>query len=30
VSMQGRITGDVLDADVSNPPCEHHWHLKKR
>jgi hypothetical protein len=30
VSMQGRITGDILDADVSNPPCEHHWHLKKR
>ena len=29
VTFHGRITGDVLDADVTNPPCEHHWHLKK-
>jgi hypothetical protein len=29
VDIRGRIVGDVLDADVSNPPCEHHWHLKK-
>jgi hypothetical protein len=29
VTIQGRITGDVIDADVTNPPCEHHWHLKK-
>ena len=29
VTIHGRITGDVLDADVTNPPCEHHWHLKK-
>ena len=29
VRHRGRIIGDVLDADVTNPPCEHHWHLKK-
>ena len=29
VNIVGRITGDVLDADVTNPPCEQHWHLKK-
>jgi hypothetical protein len=33
VHYQGRIVGDVMDADVTNyatnPPCEHHWHLKK-
>ena len=29
VTIHGRITGGVLDADVTNPPCEYHWHLKK-
>src|SRR5262249_29721598 len=33
VRYHGRIVGNVMDADVSNyatdPPCEHHWHLKK-
>jgi hypothetical protein len=29
VTIQGRVTGGVLDADVTNPPCEYHWHLKK-
>jgi hypothetical protein len=29
VLIQGRIVGGVLDADVSNGPCEHHWHLTK-
>jgi hypothetical protein len=27
--IQGRIVGNVLDADVTNGPCEHHWHLTK-
>jgi hypothetical protein len=29
VHYHGRIIGDVMDADVENPPCECHWHLKK-
>ena len=29
VRYHGRIIGDVIDADVTNPPCEYHWHLKK-
>jgi hypothetical protein len=29
VLIEGRIVGDDLDADVTNGPCEHHWHLKK-
>ena len=29
VTVEGRIAGGSLDADVINPPCEHHWHLKK-
>jgi hypothetical protein len=29
VLIQGRIVGNVLDADVTNGPCEHHWHLTK-
>jgi hypothetical protein len=29
VTIQGRVTGGFLDADVTNPPCEYHWHLKK-
>jgi hypothetical protein len=30
VEIQGRITGAVLNADVTNPPCEHHWRLGKK
>ena len=30
VRIRGRVIGDVIDADVTNPPCEHHWHLKKQ
>ena len=29
VNIVGRVGGDVIDADVTNPPCEQHWHLKK-
>ena len=29
VHYHGRIVGDVIDADVTNPPCDYHWHLKK-
>ena len=29
VHCHGRIIGDVLDADVTNPPCRYHWHLTK-
>jgi hypothetical protein len=29
VHYDGRIIGDVMDANVENPPCEYHWHLKK-
>ena len=29
VDIRGRVTGDVIDADVKNPPCEYHWHLNK-
>jgi hypothetical protein len=28
--IQGRITGGVLTAEVNNPPCEHHWQLRKK
>jgi len=32
VNIQGRVNGDVLDADVINSTngCEHHWHLTKK
>jgi hypothetical protein len=30
VHYHGRIVGDVIDADVTSPLCEHHWHLKKK
>jgi len=30
VNIVGHITGDVLEADVTNPPCEQHWHLKRQ
>jgi hypothetical protein len=29
VHYHGNIIGDVMDADVENPPCEYHWHLNK-
>ena len=29
INIVGDITGNVLEADVTNPPCEQHWHLKK-
>ena len=29
VVIQGRVVGDVLDADVTKAPCEFHWHLTK-
>jgi hypothetical protein len=30
VHYHGRIIGDVIEADVTNPICEYHWHLKKQ
>jgi hypothetical protein len=30
VIIEGRIVGDVLDADVVNGSCEHHWHLTRQ
>jgi hypothetical protein len=30
VLIHGRIVGNVLDAHVTNGPCEHHWHLTKK
>jgi hypothetical protein len=29
VLIRGRIVGGILDADVTGPVCEHHWHLTK-
>ena len=29
VNIQGRVIGDLIEADVINPPCEHHWQLRK-
>ena len=29
VFINGRIIGDVIDADVTNAPCEFHWQLTK-
>lgn len=33
VKIRGRVIGEVIEADVTNyatnPPCEHHWHMKK-
>jgi hypothetical protein len=28
--FRGRIVGNKLDADVTNGPCQHHWHLEKQ
>jgi hypothetical protein len=30
VDIRGRIAEGVLDAEVTNPPCEHHWRLDKK
>jgi hypothetical protein len=30
VDFRGRVVGSVLDADVTNIPCVHHWHLEKK
>jgi hypothetical protein len=30
VDIRGRITGGVLDSDVTSAYCVHHWHLEKR
>jgi len=29
VDIRGRVTEDVIEADVKNPPCEYHWSLQK-
>lgn len=31
VEIRGRVSGDVIQADVRNTSsgCEHHWHLKR-
>ena len=29
VHYHGRVIEDIIEADVTNPPCEYHWHLKK-
>ena len=29
VQIHGRVVGDIIDADVTNRFCKHHWHLKK-
>ena len=30
VAIRGRIVGSVLDADVADATCEHHWHLLRQ
>jgi len=32
VDIQGRVTGDTLEADVNNIPtqCKYHWRLRKK
>jgi hypothetical protein len=30
VHFVGQVSGDVIEGDVDNPPCEYHWHLKKQ
>ena len=27
LSIQGRIVGDAIEADVADSVCEYHWHL---
>ena len=29
VLIEGRITGNTIEAEVSDSTCAHHWHLKK-
>ena len=29
VNIEGRVNGDLMEADVTNPHCEQHWHLRK-
>jgi hypothetical protein len=29
VNILRHVNGDIIEADVTNPPCEYHWHLKK-
>ena len=29
VDIHCRLVGNVIEADVSNPPCEYHWHPEK-
>jgi len=29
VQIRGHVVGDIIDADVTNGACKHHWHLKK-
>ena len=30
VDIRGRVADGALDADVTNPPCEHHWRLERK
>ena len=30
VHYHGRVSEDVIEADVTSPSCEYHWHLKKQ
>ena len=30
VDIHGRIAGNAVDADVTNAPCEYHWHVEKK
>ena len=29
VNIEGRVSGELIEADVANPHCEHHWYLRK-
>ena len=29
VVIHGRIMGNVIEADVENEPCSHHWRVRK-
>jgi len=29
VNIRGRVIGDIIEADVDNPPCGYHWHLTR-
>ena len=30
VHYHGRVIEDIIEADVTDPSCEYHWHLKKQ